>query len=65
MPNPEIMVDIWLPDRKSSHIEAEKIDNRWEWTVFDDGGQYEGVIYNHEGTYLELLGKILDGRNVS
>lgn len=60
-----ISVDIWLPDHQSAHIEINIVDNKVDWSVFDGGEQYTGVIFNHEGSYLELLEKVLYGRNLS
>lgn len=66
MRNPDIQVDIWLPERTSAHIEAELVEGRvWYYNISADGITSEGEIYNHEGSHLELLEKILHGRNVS
>lgn len=36
--------------------------NHWEWSL--DNNEW-GTIYNHEGSSLDLIGRILNGRDMS
>lgn len=59
-------VEIFLDNDKEpiETISIEGVDGRYEYSSSSDK-DFHGTIYNHQGDYLNLLEKILHGRNLS
>lgn len=67
-----IVVTIYTPNENiGTHITIEQIPetNNYKYEVKWDhegsGGSWYGTIYNYEGHYLELVKKVLNGRDLS
>lgn len=61
-----VTIDI-LSDGNTYLDVLELSPNNYSAVMYKEDGvtEYEVKIYNHEGTFLELLEKILHGRNLS
>jgi len=65
-----VIVNIYTPDEDigcSITIEHIKGTDNYDYVVKGDigGADWTGTIYNHDSDYIELVKKVLNGRNLS